>query len=106
MSYRLIKSSGYGDDPDNYSLSREGDELQVELVYPRNEDPGIQRLKHVIVGLEDVRATDSVRVTYDFERNGWSIQQASIFEWEVNDEVRDPDWQEVAFVPSWARQKD
>lgn len=49
------------------------------------------------IGLEHVRASDGIRIKYDFERDGWVILQSS--------ELPD-DWQEVAFVRSWARSAD
>jgi gentisate 1,2-dioxygenase len=39
------------------------------------------------------------------KRDGWAILQASTFEWSADDEVCDPDWQEVAFVQAWGREK-
>jgi gentisate 1,2-dioxygenase len=54
----------------------------------------------------DVRAADSIRISYDHERDGWKIEQASTFEWEANDTVCDPDWQEVAFVQAWGRERE
>lgn len=73
----------------------------VELYYPRIDPP---RLKAVQVGLMDVRAADSIEITYDFDRDGWVIKQASKFEWEIGEKV-DGDWQEVAFVKAWGRQR-
>lgn len=74
---------------------------KVELSYPRNEgnDEALE------VELMDVRAADSLRIEYDFERDGWSIQQASRFSWESNDEFEEigEDWKEVAFVQAWQR---
>ncbi len=55
------------------------------------------------IGLMDVRAADAIRVSYDFERDGYVIQQASIVEWDADDTVQDEDWQEVAFIPAWGR---
>ena len=75
---------------------------RVELFYPRVDG----NARAVEVGLTDVRAADSLRIEYDFERDGWSIKQASKFGWDAGDTVCDPDWQEVAFVQAWARQKD
>lgn len=72
--------------------------LSVELYYPRNSP-----VKIVEIGLTDVRAADSIRVKYDFERDGWVIEQASIFEWEGDDDELEADWQEVAFVEAWGR---
>ena len=76
-----------------------GDELYLALTYPEN---GINFIK---VGLSHVRATDDIRISFDFTRDGWIIEQASIFLWDGDDEVCDPDWQEVAFVQAWAREK-
>ena len=59
----------------------------------------------VEVDLMDTRAADGLRIEYDFERDGWVIKQASTFSWEPDDPVCDPDWQEVAFVKAWAREK-
>jgi len=70
----------------------------VDLCYPRSED---ERPNAVEVGMMCVRAADSVRVSYDFERDGWKIEQATRFCWEV-DEEPDPAWKEVAFVEAWA----
>ena len=78
------------------------DVFGVELWYPGigNNPTTIQ------VGLLHVRAADDIRIKYDFERDGWVIQQASVFEWEANDNVMDEDWQEVAFVRAWARERE
>ena len=75
--------------------------LYAELQYPRSPD----REKAVEVSLCDVRAADSLLLEYDFDRDGWVIMQASKFEWDGGDPVCDPDWKEVAFVASWAREE-
>lgn len=80
------------------SLQRDG--LHVDLLYPRCGD----RVQHLVVGLVDARAADDIRISYDFERDGWKIEQASTFEWDADDKVCDPDWQEVAFIQAWARE--
>lgn len=77
--------------------------LDIDLHYPRAESKNVTK---VVLGLCDIRASDGIRLSYDFERDGWVIEQASIFEWEGDDEVCDPDWQEVAFVVSWGREVD
>ena len=80
---------------------RYGESLHVDLWYPRNDTSTV---KSIVIGLMDVRAADGIRVSYDFERDGWKIEQASTFEWDAEDEICDPDWQEVAFVKAWARE--
>lgn len=65
---------------------------------------------YIIVSLEHVRAADDIRISYDFERDGWVIEQASVFEWSEDltmndDDECDPCWAEVAFVGAWGREK-
>lgn len=73
----------------------------VELVYPR-----LHKRQTVEVGMEDLRAADSVRLSYDYDRDGWVVRQASRFSFEAGDEVCDQDWQEVAFVKAWGREEE
>ena len=70
----------------------------IDIEYPRLEDADYEA---VIVGLMDVRAADAVRVRYDFDRDGWIIEQATWFEWRSDDEEMDEGWQEAAFCPAW-----
>ena len=79
-----------------------GDELHIDLWYPDTPD---SEVKKIVVGLMDVRAADSISISYDKGRDGWKIEQASAFQWEADDKVCDPDWQEVAFIQAWAREK-
>lgn len=82
-------------------LQRRGNTLAIDLWYPRVEGEA----KFIEIDLIDVRAADGLRISYDFDRDGWKIEQASTFEWNVDDPACDYDWQEVAFVRAWARQK-
>jgi hypothetical protein len=81
-----------------YYASVEGDTLYASLHYPRSRP-----VRYVQLSLFDVWASDGFRTHYDFDRDGWVIEQASRWAWEDGDEVCDPDWQEVAFIKSWAR---
>lgn len=83
-------------------LSGDGTTRLIDLWYPGIDSNPL----FVEIGLMHVRAADSIRISYDFERDGWKIEQASTFEWEAADEVCDPDWQEVAFVQAWARERE
>ena len=76
------------------------DTKRVDLEYPRSEGSP----KFVQVGLIDVRAADDVRLHYDFDRNGWVVEQASIFSWSSDETKFDMDWKEVAFIKAWARE--
>jgi len=83
------------------------DTLIVDMWYPRLTSGQPRTPDHPVaveVGLCDVRAADSIRIEYDFARDGYSIKQASKFQWPCDDTVCDPDWQEVAFVQAWARE--
>lgn len=74
--------------------------LHADLWYPRCEGP---RIREVQVGLMDVRAADDIRISYDFERDGWVIKQAVTYEapWD-GPEDGEEEWREVAFVKAWA----
>ena len=87
--------------PDGYEVQRHKDSqvLSVDLCYPRNGQP---RATIIEIGLLDVRAADSIQISYDFERDGWSIKQAA--GWYRDQSQGDVmDWQEVAFIQAWAR---
>ena len=58
--------------------------LDIDLYYPR---PASKDVTKVALGLCDVRASDGIRLSYDFVRDGWVVEQASIFEWEGDDDV-------------------
>jgi hypothetical protein len=73
----------------------------VELMYP---EIYAKEKTTIEIGMCHTRAADSIRISYDSDRDGWVIEQASIFKW-ADDSVCDPDWQEVAFIPAWGREK-
>ena len=77
-----------------------GNEARIDLEYPRSSE-----IKFICVGLCDVRAAVSIRISYDFERDGYKIEQASTFIWEDDGKEPDHDWQEVSFIKAWAREK-
>jgi len=63
---------------------------------------------YVQIYLSHVRAADDIRIRYDFDRDGWVVEQASVFEWDTTgivDPVCDPEWAEVAFILAWGRAK-
>lgn len=75
-------------------------EVEATLTYP-----DLGRLKYVLINQESVRASDGLRLHYDYTRDGFVIEQASRFGWDISDTVCDPDWQEVAFIKAWAREE-
>ena len=79
------------------------DTKYIELSYPRCKD----QAKYIKVDLMDVRAADGIRISYDFDRDGWVIEQASNFAWKgLSMEECDRDWKEVAFVQAWGREQE
>jgi hypothetical protein len=49
--------------------------------------------------------SDGIRIKYESERDGWIIEQPSVFEFYPDDKDFDQDWQEVAFIKSRAKGK-
>lgn len=85
------------DDDKTTKTTKDAVERWIELWYPRNEDTQT----HLIIDLMEVRAADPIRVSYDFDRDGWVIEQSK--ETETSD---DWDWKEVAFIQAWAREEE
>jgi hypothetical protein len=75
----------------------------IELIYPEIYTKEKTTLE---VSMCHTRAADSVRISYDSDRDGWVIEQASIFSWDKDDSICDPDWQEVSFIQAWGRAKE
>lgn len=82
-------------------VNKKDRKIYIDLWYPTVED----NIEKFVVGLVDVRAADSIQISYDHKRDGWKIEQASTFEWDADDKECDEDWQEVAFIEAWAREK-
>ena len=78
----------------------ESDTISVDLWYPRHSPA-----KFVEVGLMDVRAADSIRISYDFDRDGYKIEQAVYFE-DDGIPMGGDEWHEVAFIQAWALEKE
>lgn len=77
---------------------RDGDHVSVEFWYPRVDSPDTVRT--ITVGLMDVRAADDIEITYDFDRDGYSIKREVMTEegvWHVHT----GEFVEVAFIPAW-----
>ena len=70
----------------------------IGLWYPRCDGSA----KEIEIELMDVRAADSIRVSYDFDRDGWVIRQS---DGDLGEDGNGETWHEVAFVQAWALQK-
>lgn len=65
----------------------------ITIMYPDRDDP-----QYLILNLCDVRANNGIRIHFDFERDCWVIERPTVFEWQCDDEVCDPCFEEVALV--------
>ena len=99
-----IHESDYGNSPNNFHISKEEDRLHIELTYPPHSDAENThgQCRYVYVNQESVRASDGIRIYYDFERDGFVIEQPKqrIIVRENYDEIIE-DWIEVGFFRSW-----
>ena len=75
---------------------RKQDAIQIRLEYPRSRP-----IKYINIDLIDVRASDGIRISYDFDRDGWVIEQPTVLSWDGDDKICDPKWREAAFIQSW-----
>lgn len=97
-----IHESDY--DSQNYHVARYGTDLLVDVTHPPYDDKEApERVRYVQVNQESVRASDGVRLYYDFERDGFVVQQPKFRTVETgpmsSEEVTD--WIEVGFFQSW-----
>lgn len=73
--------------------------MNINFSYPRFE-PNINEIE---VGLSDVRASDGIKITYDFDRDGYVIMQPYFEEVQRDGYTEEvTHWQEVGFFGSWA----
>lgn len=78
--------------------------FDVEMMYPDIYEKSPANRGTVTLGLCHVRAADDIRISYESDRDGWVIEQASKFTIEEGEDP-DWDWQEVAFIQAWARER-
>lgn len=76
------------------SLDIETKEIQMDLFYPNVDSSP----KYLALGLCDVRASDGIRIHYDFDRDGWVIEQIKHTEGLMHEGT----WQEMGYFESWA----
>jgi hypothetical protein len=79
-------------------------EKYIPLEYPKQGD----NVNHLKINIETVRASDGIRVSYDFGRDGWKIEQPRYTDVLVRDNVYDQvcEWVEMSFLQSWALEDD
>lgn len=100
-----IHESDYGDGPNNFHVRKYGNELHVRLTYPPYTDADNEhgKCRYIHVNQESVRASDGVRLHYDFERDGLVIEQPRprLVATDKDSYETVEDWIEVGFFPSW-----
>jgi len=77
-----------------------GRTLHADLRYPRSRD----RPNEIEVELVDVRAADALKISFDFERNGWRIGMDLTCDDDSGIIHTVAENQEVAFIPAWNEQ--
>lgn len=85
-------------------ISLYNDTVEFNFWYPRSEGEPT----YLTVGLYDVRAADDLRISYDFDRDGWKIEQAWTEIVVMPADAVGPTyednvdrWEEVAFIKAW-----
>lgn len=88
----------------NHPNSPLKDTLNVILSYPPWEEGADERVRYIEVDQESVRASDGIRLHYDFHRDGWVVCQPTWKLVQVDDTKLDSVhiWTEVGFFQSWA----
>lgn len=81
------------------NISIHNDAVHIDIWYPGIDD----NPKYLEVGLMHVRASDGIRIHYDFERDGFVVEQPKPRIWKTADKTYDgtEDWIEVGFFQSW-----
>lgn len=94
-------------------VRRCGNTIEVDLLYPPPHDPPLpgdypsERARYVEVDLCDVRATDPIRIYFDFDRNGYVVEQPRRTDVLVRSEGEADyydervEWIEQAFLPAF-----
>jgi len=85
-----------------------GHDLHIDLWYPqripveKEKRRECSNINAFVIGLMDVRAADDIRISYDFDRDGWAVQQSPGSTEEDSDGDQVTTWVEVAFIRAWA----
>jgi len=73
--------------------------LCVDFLYPRNDG----HIKEIEIGLSDVRASDGIKIHYDFKRDGYVVEQPYYIEVDKGNYIdQEQHWEETGFFQSWA----
>lgn len=82
------------------SVTRHGDEVWVVLKYPHRAVAPIHgRAEHIVVDQDSTRSSDGLRITYDYDRDGYVIEQST----GAYDKDSSLVWVESVFLKAWAK---
>lgn len=105
MSDKPIHESEYGQSPMNFHIAKHGDQLHVTLTYPpwTDADNTNDQCRYIHVNQEAVRASDGLRLHYDYQRDGFVVEQKKPYWVKRPDGVYEDaeEWIEVGFFKSW-----
>lgn len=103
--HKKIFESEYGESLFNFHVTKHGNELHVDLTYPPWEDKDNinGQCRYICVNQEAVRASDGLRLYYDYKRDGFVVQQPRPYMTKIDKNSYDSheDWIEVGFFESW-----
>ena len=78
--------------------------MDIEFFYPTVDD----NINEIEIGLSDVRASDGIKIHYDFERDGYVVMQPYFIDVEKKGYIAEEEhweeehWEETGFFQSWA----
>ena len=95
---KKIKIEDYGK---GFTIDEYHNRLQIDLCYSNIEPP--KKIQYVGVGISHVRASDGIRISYDYDRDGYIIEQPYTIEVDKGSYIDcEEHWKETAFIQSWA----
>jgi len=101
--HEIIHESEYGGGELNFHVEKHGPEVHVTLTYPCVDGA---KTRYIVVNQESVRASDGLRLHYDYERDGFVVeQQEQVCDCDGSI-IGEGDWKEVGFFASWALEKE
>jgi len=80
----------------NFHIIKQNDELHVTLTYPNIAS--LDQCTYIVVDQESARASDGLRIHYDYKKDGYVIEQPT--------DLNNNKWKEVGFFKAWAEEYD
>jgi hypothetical protein len=103
--FKKIHESEYGKGPMNFHVTKSDDTLNVTLTYPpwTDADNKNNQCRYIHVDQEAVRASDGLRLHYDYDRDGFVVEQprTRLIATGKNSYEEQDEWIEVGFFQSW-----